>query len=169
VCARVTQISPVSTTRWSLKLSCTARREEALVCSNGRGCRRPAVGLSTNAVLLRQCSPSFAVSGQSDTALIPREVAVLFTSRERSACGRGAQRRLDAADEQRGLRDPFSRRDGWQTHGVTQRPLISRRLTLRYPDLGHGGVCNWRGGRRVGPLAFAQSAIGIDIHCRANA
>ena len=82
------------------------------------------VGLATNVQFLRQVvrSPSFA-HAQLDTALIPREAAVLFHQEPVGAVRAvaavvshtlHAERRLAGAD-------PFSQRDGWQPHGVRTR------------------------------------------------
>jgi 3-methylcrotonyl-CoA carboxylase alpha subunit len=82
------------------------------------------VGLATNVQFLRQVvrSPSFA-NAQLDTALIPREAAVLFHQEPV-----GAVRALAAvvahklhAERRLAGTDPFSQRDGWQAYGVRTR------------------------------------------------
>jgi 3-methylcrotonyl-CoA carboxylase alpha subunit len=99
-------------------------REEALSRLDAALAATRVVGLATNVQFLRHVarSESFA-RAVLDTALIPREAAVLF-GQDRV----GIERALAAAVAQnlvaeRGTEgaDPFSRRDGWRSHGVTVR------------------------------------------------
>ena len=144
-------------------------REEALARMDEALAQTRIVGLSTNVQFLRYVvrSPSFA-QANLDTALIPREEAVLFKQEpvglSLAAASAIAQTLLD---EKAGEgTDPFSRRDGWQTHGVTQRPFAfdfkgePAKATLTY---GHDGALELAVGDVSGPLVFAKSAQGIDI------
>lgn len=82
------------------------------------------VGLHTNVQFLRHVlrSPSF-VQARLDTALIAREAAVLFGQETVGLCAAVAAVVAHTLQAERALQgaDPFSQRDGWQSHGVTQR------------------------------------------------
>ena len=144
-------------------------REEALARMDEALAQTRIVGLATNVQFLRYVvrSPSFA-QANLDTALIPREEAVLFKQEPVGlslAAASAIARTL--LDEKAGEgRDPFSRRDGWQTHGVTQRPFAfdfhgePAKATLTY---GHDGALQLAVGDVSGPLVFAKSAQGIDL------
>ncbi|MEO7160692.1 MAG: acetyl/propionyl/methylcrotonyl-CoA carboxylase subunit alpha [Polaromonas sp.] len=144
-------------------------REEALARMDEALAQTRIVGLATNVQFLRYVvrSPSFA-QANLDTALIPREEAVLFRQEPvglpMAAASAIAQTLLGEQASEGS--DPFSRRDGWQTHGVTQRPFEfdfygePAKATLTY---GHGGGLQLTVGEVSGPLVFAQSAQGIDI------
>ena len=99
-------------------------REEALARLDVALSQTHIVGLSTNVQFLRHAvkSPSFA-NAQLDTALIPREAAVLFNQEPvglpMAAAAVIAQTLAD--EREREGADPFSRRDGWSTHGVRTR------------------------------------------------
>ncbi|MDB5928401.1 MAG: 3-methylcrotonoyl-CoA carboxylase, alpha subunit, partial [Polaromonas sp.] len=101
-------------------------REEALARMDEALAQTRIVGLNTNVQFLRHVvrSPSFA-QANLDTALIPREAAVLFNQEPvglaLAAASAIAQTLL--AEKANEGHDPFSRRDGWQTHGVTRRPF----------------------------------------------
>ncbi|MBT9476732.1 MAG: acetyl/propionyl/methylcrotonyl-CoA carboxylase subunit alpha, partial [Polaromonas sp.] len=144
-------------------------REEALARMDEALAQTRIVGLSTNVQFLRYVvrSPSFA-QANLDTALIPREEAVLFKQEPvglpMAAASAVAQTLLgEQASEGR---DPFSRRDGWQTHGVTQRPFEFEfkgepaKAVLTY---GHDGALQLAVGDVSGPLVFANGAQGVDI------
>jgi 3-methylcrotonyl-CoA carboxylase alpha subunit len=94
-----------------------ARLDEALAATH-------IVGLSTNVQFLRHVvkSRSFA-QADLDTALIPREQAVLFHQQPVGlplAAAAAVAKTL--ADEQvLAGADPFSRRDGWRSHGAMKR------------------------------------------------
>jgi len=95
-------------------------REQALARLDAALAQTHIVGLATNVQFLRHvvCSPSFA-QARLDTALIPREAAVLFQQEPvglaLAAAAAVAQTLCDEA-AQAGS-DPFSRRDGWRSHG----------------------------------------------------
>jgi len=144
-------------------------REEALARMDEALAQTRIVGLSTNVQFLRYVvrSPSFA-EANLDTALIPREEAVLFKQEPvglpMAAAAAIAQTLL--SEKAAEGRDPFSRRDGWQTHGVTQRPFEfdfhgePAKAALTY---GHDGALQLRVGDVSGPLVFSKGAQGIDL------
>jgi 3-methylcrotonyl-CoA carboxylase alpha subunit len=82
------------------------------------------VGVSTNVQFLRHVvqSRSFA-EADLDTALIPREQAVLFKQEKLGLPATAAAAVALALVEEKALEtaDPFSRRDGWRSHGLAQR------------------------------------------------
>jgi 3-methylcrotonyl-CoA carboxylase alpha subunit len=99
-------------------------REQALARLDTALAQTHIVGLSTNVQFLRHVvrSPAFA-QAQLDTALIQREAAVLFQQETvglPAAVAAVVAHTLHAEKALQGP-DPFSRRDGWQSHGVAQR------------------------------------------------
>jgi 3-methylcrotonyl-CoA carboxylase alpha subunit len=127
------------------------------------------VGLATNVQFLRhvvQCD-SFA-HANLDTALIPREAAVLF-NQERvglvlAAAADVAQTLLDERATQ--TADPFSRTDGWRSHGIFTRQFAfefggeKAQVTLRYL---HDGALQLTVGDVAGLLNFSAVPQGIDL------
>jgi 3-methylcrotonyl-CoA carboxylase alpha subunit len=103
-----------------------ATREEALARLDEALAATHIVGLSTNVQFLRHVvkSRSFA-QADLDTALIQREAAVLFHQEpvglELAAAAAAAKTLLDERAQQGA--DPFSRRDGWRSHGVATRRM----------------------------------------------
>jgi 3-methylcrotonyl-CoA carboxylase alpha subunit len=103
-----------------------ATREEALARLDEALAATHIVGVSTNVQFLRHVirSRSFA-QADLDTALIQREAAVLFHQQpvglELAAAAAVARTLVD----ERALEgdDPFSRRDGWRSHGTATRRL----------------------------------------------
>ncbi len=144
-------------------------REEALVRMDEALAQTRIVGLATNVQFLRHVvrSPSFA-QANLDTDLIPREAAVLFNQEPvgltLAAAAAVAQTLL--SEQATESSDPFSRRDGWQTHGVTVRPFEfdfhgeSAKAAMTY---WHDGALRLTVGEFSGPLVFSQGAHGIDI------
>ena len=144
-------------------------REEALARLDEALAQIRIVGLSTNVQFLRYVtrSASFA-EANLDTALIQRETAVLFNQEPvglpLAAAAAMAQTLL--AEKAQESADPFSRRDGWQSHGVTVRRFefefhgeaAKASLTCL-----HDGGLQLSVGDVAGPLVFAPSAQGIDI------
>jgi 3-methylcrotonyl-CoA carboxylase alpha subunit len=110
-------------------------REEALARMDAALMQTHIVGLSTNVQFLRHVvnSESFATA-QLDTALIPREAAVLFNQDKvglKLAAAALVAHTLDqesqkvqVADAQ-GWIDPWARRDGWRSHGASLRSFSS--------------------------------------------
>ena len=148
-------------------------REEALARLDEALAQTRIVGLNTNVQFLRYVirSDSFA-NADLDTALIPREQSALFNQEPiglaMSAAASIAQTLL-TEKAQEGA-DPFSRRDGWQSHGVTLRRFefefhgASAEAELTYL---HAGALTLRvvdpAGDAVGPLVFAKVERGIDL------
>ena len=105
-------------------------REQALARLDTALAQTHIVGLNTNVQFLRHVvrSQAFATA-QLDTALIQRESAVLFKQdpvglQVAAAAVMANALRSEAAAQGA---DPFSRRDGWQSHGTTR-----RRFELEY-------------------------------------
>jgi 3-methylcrotonyl-CoA carboxylase alpha subunit len=101
-----------------------ANREEALSRMDAALAETRIVGLSTNVQFLRHVvnSPSFS-QANLDTALIPREAAVLFHQDKVGLALAVAAAVAQTLVAERALEgaDPFSRRDGWRPHGLTVR------------------------------------------------
>ncbi|MDP3809599.1 MAG: biotin/lipoyl-containing protein, partial [Hydrogenophaga sp.] len=101
-----------------------ATRAEALARMDAALAETRIVGLSTNVQFLRHVvnSPSFA-QANLDTALIPREAAVLFHQDKvgKPLAVAAAVAQTLAAERALEASDPFSRRDGWRPHGLTVR------------------------------------------------
>jgi 3-methylcrotonyl-CoA carboxylase alpha subunit len=149
-------------------------REEALARLDEALAQIRIVGLSTNVQFLRYVtrSASFA-QANLDTALIQREAAVLFNQEPvglpLAAAAAIAQTLL--AEKAQESADPFSRRDGWQSHGVTVRrfefEFHSEAAKASLTCLHDGGL-QLSVGEVAGPLVFSpgadiQSGQGIDI------
>lgn len=144
-------------------------REEALARLDEALAQMHIVGLATNVQFLRYVvrSPSFA-QAKLDTALIPREEALLFRQEPvglaMAAASAIAQTLLGEKTAEGA--DPFSRRDGWQSHGVTVRPFefefrgepAKAALTCL-----HDGALQLTVGDLSGPLLFSKGEKGIDI------
>ncbi len=147
-----------------------ATREEALARLDEALAQTQIVGLATNVQFLRRVvrSDSFA-QARLDTALIPREAAVLFHQQAvplALAVAAAVARTLLDERAQAGP-DPFSRRDGWRSHGEAVRRFefefggehASAQLTY-----GHDGALSLAVGEAVGPLVFeAVGDDGIDL------
>jgi len=148
-------------------------REQALARLDEALAQTHIVGLATNVQFLRMVArtDSFA-KANLDTALIPREEAVLF-QQERvglplAAAAAVAQTLLrERASE--GV-DPFSRRDGWRSHGLVERRFefdfggTHARARLDYLHDGALRLTVGEGADAVtGPLEFNDTARGIDL------
>lgn len=144
-------------------------REEALARLDEALAQTRIVGLNTNVQFLRYVvrSPSFA-QANLDTALIPREEAVLFNQEPVGlplAAAAAIAHTLLSERASQGA-DPFSRRDGWQTHGVTVRPFEFEfrgepaKAALTYQ---HDGGLQLAVGDVSGALVFESAEQGIDI------
>jgi len=105
-------------------------REQALARLDTALAQTHIVGLNTNVQFLRHVvrSASFATA-KLDTALIPRESAVLFKQDPVGLQAAAAAVIADALQSESAAQgaDPFSCRDGWQSHGTTR-----RRFELEY-------------------------------------
>ncbi len=144
-------------------------REEALARLDSALAQTQIVGISTNLQFLRYVIRSDSFSKANlDTALIERERAVLFDQEPvglalavAAAVARTllTERALETAD-------PFSRRDGWQSHGLTQRYFEfefrgqPNRATLTYL---HDGALNLSVAEQAGALSYASTDDGIDV------
>ena len=99
-------------------------REQALARMDEALAQVHIVGLNTNVQFLRHVvqSRSFA-EADLDTALIPREQAVLFNQEKigLSAAMAGAVALTLLEEMAQETDDPFSKRDGWRSHGVALR------------------------------------------------
>ena len=144
-------------------------REEALARLDDALAQIHIVGLNTNVQFLRYVvrSPSFA-SANLDTALIQREEAVLFKQEpvglELAIAASVAQTLLDEQFTEGA--DPFSRRDGWRSHGVTVRPFEfefhGEKAVAELTYL-HDGALHLKAGAAVGTLLIQRNARGIDV------
>ena len=143
-------------------------REEALARLDEALAQTRIVGLSTNVQFLRYVvrSPSFA-DANLDTALIQREAAVLFKQEPvglpMAAAAAIAQTLLTEKASEGA--DPFSRRDGWQSHGVTQRPFefeFQGKAAKASLTCLHGGGLQLSVGGVAGPLVFSKGAEGTE-------
>jgi len=99
-------------------------REQALARLDTALAQTHIVGLNTNVQFLRHVVRSGAfATAKLDTALIQREAAVLFKQETvglPAAVAAVVAHTLHAEKALQGA-DPFSRRDGWQSHGLAQR------------------------------------------------
>jgi len=146
-----------------------ATRAEALARLDEALAQTHIVGLATNVQFLRHVvtSRSFA-EADLDTALIPREAGVLFHQEKvglAMAAAAAVANALLAEKSSEGA-DPFSRRDGWSSHGEVRRRFAFEfhgepgEAELRYL---HDGGLALSVGERSGPLAFARGEGAVDL------
>ena len=127
------------------------------------------VGLNTNVQFLRYVvrSPSF-MQANLDTALIPREQAVVFRQEPVGLALAAAASVAQTLLDERALEgaDPFARRDGWRAFGVAERRFgfefggVAADARLTYL---HDGALHLAVGELAGGLVFAASGTGIDL------
>ena len=145
-------------------------REQALARLDAALAQTHIVGLTTNVQFLRRVARSDAFAqARLDTALIPRESAVLF---QQEPVGLALAAAADVAqtltDERAGEgSDPFSKTDGWRSHGVFARRFAFEfggqtvQASLRYL---HDGVLHLTVGEGesavAGLLSFQKAATG---------
>ena len=144
-------------------------REQALALLDDALAQTHIIGLTTNVQFLRHVlqSPSFA-QANLDTGLIPREAGVLF-NQERvglpmAAAADVAQTLLDERAAEGN--DPFSKTDGWRSHGV-----FTRRFAFEFAgeqvQAGltylHDGALSFTVGEVAGVLEFSATPAGIDV------
>ena len=144
-------------------------RQEALARLDAALAQTHIVGLQTNVQFLRYVlqSESFA-KAKLDTALIPREEAVLFKQERIGlpmavACA-VAQTLLKEKSLE--TNDPFSRRDGWQSHGVALRRFEFEFHGERHPaalTYLHDGALHLAAGGVAGVLTFSSAADAINV------
>jgi 3-methylcrotonyl-CoA carboxylase alpha subunit len=127
------------------------------------------VGLATNVQFLRHVLVSRSFSqADLDTALIPREAAALFHQEKVGlplAVASAVAQTLLAERSAESI-DPFSRRDGWQSHGVA-----TRRFDFVFADTAvcaslqylHDGALLLNVGDDAGPLEFSALGDAIDV------
>ena len=148
-------------------------REQALARLDEALAQTHIVGLATNVQFLRRVARTEAFAGaQLDTALIQREQAVLFHQEPvglpLAAAAAVAQTLLrERASEGA---DPFSRRDGFHSHGVNRRRFEFEfggehaKAWLTYERGGSLHLTVGEGENAVaGPLVFASQAGGIEL------
>jgi 3-methylcrotonyl-CoA carboxylase alpha subunit len=148
-----------------------ATREEALARLDQALAQTHIVGVANNVQFLRGIlrTDSFA-NAKLDTALIERERAVLFDQEPLglplAAAASIAHTLL--AEAATATADPFSRRDGWQVHGVAPRPFEfefrgeTKTAELRYL---HDGALSLRVGDVAGALEIGSFPSGeIELH-----
>jgi len=144
-------------------------REQALARLDAALAQTRIVGLATNVQFLRHVLSSRSFSqADLDTALIQREEAVLFQQEKLGAPLAVAAAVAQTLLAERALEgaDPFSRRDGWRSHGVATRPFeFSFRGETLAAQLGYGrdGTLTLTLGEQSGPLRFSARADGIDL------
>ena len=148
-------------------------REQALARLDEALTQTHIVGLATNVQFLRRVARTDAFAqAKLDTALIQREQAVLFHQEPvglpLAAAAAVAQTLLNERASE-GV-DPFSRRDGFHTHGVVQRRFEFEfgdehaKALLTYERGGSLHLAVGEGDAAVaGPLVFNAVAQGIEL------
>jgi 3-methylcrotonyl-CoA carboxylase alpha subunit len=144
-------------------------REQALARLDEALAQVHIVGLSTNVQFLRHVvhSQSFA-EADLDTALIPREQAVLFHQEKIGLPAAAAAAVALSLLEEKALEtaDPFSRRDGWRSHGVAMRRFEFEfhgepaKAELTYL---HDGALRLAVGGEEGLLVFAREGQAVTL------
>jgi 3-methylcrotonyl-CoA carboxylase alpha subunit len=153
-----------------------ATRAEALARMDAALAQTHIVGLATNVQFLRHVttSASFA-QAQLDTALIPREAAVLFNQDKVGlplaaaalvAHTLQAEQTLAAQKDAHGWQDPWAQRDGWKSHGAQ-----ARSFTVEYAGAQHvvlltnvrGGALQLAVAGESLPLHWAVQGAALDI------
>ncbi len=159
-----------------------ATRQEALQRMYDALAKTHIVGLHTNVQFLRNVvqSESFA-KANLDTALIPREAAVLFNQEKiglhwavaavvaQTLLNDQVQGGSTAMTAANGWQDPWARRDGWRSHGLTQ-----RKFQFEFQGQAYAAVLTYQhdgavqlaieGSRQMaGVLGFALAGGEIDL------
>ncbi len=148
-------------------------REQALARLDEALAQTHIVGLATNVQFLRRVArtDSFA-RANLDTALIPREQAVLFHQESVGLPLAAAAAVAQAVLNERASEgvDPFSRRDGFHTHGVVQRRFEFEfggehaKAWLTYERGGGLHLAIGEGDTAVaGPLVFNAVVQGVEL------
>ncbi|CAN7415894.1 acetyl-CoA carboxylase biotin carboxylase subunit [Acidovorax sp. LjRoot117] len=148
-------------------------REQALARLDEALAQTHIVGLATNVQFLRRVARTGAfANAQLDTALIPREQAVLFHQEPvglpLAAAAAVAQTLLNERASEGA--DPFSRRDGFHSHALTRRRFEFEfggehaKAWLTYERDGALHLVVGEGDAAVaGPLVFAEQSGGIEL------
>ncbi|HVZ44020.1 MAG TPA: acetyl/propionyl/methylcrotonyl-CoA carboxylase subunit alpha [Ramlibacter sp.] len=144
-------------------------REQALARLDEALANTHIVGLNTNVQFLRLVvqSPSFA-QADLDTALIPRESARLFRQEkvgvQLAAAAAVAKTLLDERKDEGA--DPFSRRDGWRSHGIATRRFefdFKGEHVLAELAYRHDGSLQLEVADAKSALAFSQEGDAIEL------
>jgi 3-methylcrotonyl-CoA carboxylase alpha subunit len=151
-------------------------REQALARLDAALARTHIVGLATNVQFLRHVVHSKSFSqADLDTALIPREAAVLFKQEKLGlaftvACAvahtLAGEQQLERQAAQQGWTDPWSRRDSWRSHGDFRRrfdfEFHGEKLVAHLSYLHDGGL-HLAVGDAAGTLQFSSAGAGLDV------
>ena len=148
-------------------------REQALARLDDALAQTHIVGLATNVQFLRRVAKTDAFAqAKLDTALIPREQAVLFHQEPVGLPLAAAAAVAQAVLHERASEgaDPFSRRDGFHSHALTRRRFEFEfggehaKAWLTYERDGKLHLAVGEGDAAVaGPLEFAEQAGGIEL------
>ena len=153
-------------------------REQALARLDTALAQTHIVGLNTNVQFLRHVVRSSAFAqAQLDTALIQREAAVLFKQETVGLPAAVAAVVAHSLHAEKALQghDPFSQRDGWQSHGVAQRRFefvwqeqpCSARLNYLHDGAlslsleGNTGISDTANSPLAGVLSFSADGAGL--------
>jgi 3-methylcrotonyl-CoA carboxylase alpha subunit len=145
-------------------------REQALARLDAALAQTHIVGVATNVQFLRHVVKSRSFSqADLDTALIQREAAVLFGQRPVSLHEAAAAAIAQTLLEERAseARDPFSRRDGWRSHGVATRRFefdFGGEHTIAMLTYLHDGALALTVGNVSGALSFSRAGDRLDVH-----
>jgi 3-methylcrotonyl-CoA carboxylase alpha subunit len=147
-----------------------ATRDEALSRLDEALSQLHIVGVANNVQFLRHVvrSRSFA-QGDLDTALITREQDQLFGQEPIGLPLAAAAAIAQALADERATQgaDPFSRRDGWNSHGVRVRSFEfefhGERSKAELTYL-HDGALALAIGNVAGALSFSRTGEGLDLH-----
>ncbi len=154
-------------------------REQALARLDKALAHTHIVGLNTNVQFLRNVvqSRSF-VQADLDTALIPREEAVLFKQEKvglmMAVASAIAHTLLQEKAEEARLADrsawldPWARRDGWRAHGASTRRFDYEFQGVRHVvnmACEHDGSLSLEVAGERGAFAFVPLTQGIDVRC----
>ncbi|HET6828400.1 MAG TPA: biotin/lipoyl-containing protein, partial [Ramlibacter sp.] len=144
-------------------------REQALARLDEALAQTHIAGLATNVQFLRHVLASRSFAGADlDTALIQREQAVLFhqdrVGLPLAAAAAVARTLLDEQATEGS--DPFSRRDGWRSHGAAVRRFafgfLGEQAAAQLTYLHDGGL-HLEVGAAQGPLRLQAAGDGIDL------
>jgi 3-methylcrotonyl-CoA carboxylase alpha subunit len=152
-----------------------ATREQALARMDEALAKTHIVGLNTNVQFLRYVvrSDSFA-NANLDTGLIPREAAALFNQEPVGAAlaiAAAVVHTLHAESAQNvsnrsAWTDPWSKRDGWQSHGIHARAFEfefhGEKVAAQFRYL-HDGALQLSVDDTSGALSYSYGDAGFDI------
>ena len=127
------------------------------------------VGVANNIQFLRHVvqSPSFT-NARLDTALIAREADRLFDQQTIESAWVAAFAVAHALAQEQTLQgqDPFSKRDGWQSHGLTTRHFqikIGQDMLGAALLYGRSGAHQLQVGEHAGAFSYAPDGDGLDV------